>query len=124
MRLLVTGCCGFIGSNFVRMIAREDLKELTSVTVLDKLTNAGVRSNLAEADNLNTYKFVKGDICDSKLVKSLLNEVDAVINFAAESHVDRSIVGADDFVQTNIVGVQVLLEAIKASGRKLRFLQV
>jgi len=124
MRILVTGGAGFIGSNFVRMIARGDLKEITSVTVLDKLTYAGVLSNLAEADNLNTYTFVKGDICDSKLVNSLLNEVDAVINFAAESHVDRSIAGAADFVQTNIVGVQVLLDAIKASRKKIRFLQV
>jgi dTDP-glucose 4,6-dehydratase len=124
MRILVTGGAGFIGSNFVRMIARGDLKEITSVIVLDKLTYAGVLSNLAEADDLNTYKFVKGDICDSKLVNSLLDEVDAVINFAAESHVDRSIAGAEDFVQTNIVGVQVLLDAIKASERKIRFLQV
>jgi len=124
MRILVTGGAGFIGSNFVRMIARGDLKEITSVIVLDKLTYAGVLSNLAEAENLNTYKFIKGDICDSKLVNLLLEEVDAVINFAAESHVDRSIAGAADFVQTNIVGVQVLLDAIKASGRKIRFLQV
>lgn len=124
MRILVTGGAGFIGSNFVRMIARGDLKEITSVTVCDKLTYAGVLSNLAEADDLNSYKFVKGDICGSKLVNSLLDEVDAVINFAAESHVDRSIAGAEDFVQTNIVGVQVLLDAIKASGRKIRFLQV
>lgn len=124
MRILITGGAGFIGSNFVRMIACGDLKEITSVTVLDKLTYAGVLSNLAEAENLNSYKFVNGDICDSKLVTSLLDEVDAVINFAAESHVDRSIAGAEDFVQTNIVGVQVLLDAIKASGRKIRFLQV
>jgi dTDP-glucose 4,6-dehydratase len=124
MRILVTGGAGFIGSNFVRMIARGDFKEITSVTVLDKLTYAGVLSNLAEADNLNTYRFVKGDICDSKLVNSLLDDVDAVINFAAESHVDRSIAGAEDFVQTNIVGVQVLLDSIKACGRKIRFLQV
>jgi dTDP-glucose 4,6-dehydratase len=124
MRILVTGGAGFIGSNFVRMIARGALKEITSVTVLDKLTYAGVLSNLAEAENLNSYRFIKGDICDSKLVKSLLDDVDAVINFAAESHVDRSIAGAEDFVQTNIVGVQVLLDAIKTSGRKIRLLQV
>jgi dTDP-glucose 4,6-dehydratase len=124
MRILVTGGAGFIGSNFVRMIARGDFKEITSVTVLDKLTYAGVLSNLAEADNLSTYRFVEGDICDSKLVNSLLDDVDAVINFAAESHVDRSIAGAEDFVQTNIVGVQVLLDAIKASRKKIRFLQV
>jgi dTDP-glucose 4,6-dehydratase len=124
MRILVTGGAGFIGSNFVRMIASGDFKEITSVTVLDKLTYAGVLTNLTGVENLDSYTFVKGDICDSKLVSSLLDEVDAVINFAAESHVDRSIAGAEDFVQTNIVGVQVLLDAMKASGKKIRFLQV
>ena len=124
MRTLVTGGAGFIGSNFVRMIARGAIGDISSVTVLDKLTYAGVLSNLKEAGNLSSYKFVKGDICDSKLVTELLNEVDAVVNFAAESHVDRSIAGAEDFVRTNILGVQVLLDAIKASGREIRFLQV
>ena len=124
MRILVTGGAGFIGSNFVRMIARGDLGEISSVTVLDKLTYAGVLSNLKEAENLNSYKFIQGDICDSQLVMGLLNEIDAIVNFAAESHVDRSIAGAEDFVQTNILGVQVLLDAVKASGRKIRFLQV
>ena len=124
MRTLVPGGAGFIGSNFVRMIARGAIGDISSVTVLDKLTYAGVLSNLKEAGNLSSYKFVKGDICDSKLVTELLNEVDAVVNFAAESHVDRSIAGAEDFVRTNILGVQVLLDAIKASGREIRFLQV
>jgi dTDP-glucose 4,6-dehydratase len=124
MRILVTGGAGFIGSNFVRMIARGDLGEISSVTVLDKLTYAGVLSNLKEAENLDTYKFVRGDICDSELVTELLIHVDAIVNFAAESHVDRSIAGAEDFVHTNILGVQVLLDAIKASGRRIRFLQV
>jgi dTDP-glucose 4,6-dehydratase len=124
MRILVTGGAGFIGSNFVRMIAQGRLQGISKVTVLDKLTYAGVLSNLSDAENLSNYSFVAGDICDSKLVSSLLQEVDAVINFAAESHVDRSIAGAEDFVQTNIVGVQVLLDAIKASTKKIRFLQV
>jgi dTDP-glucose 4,6-dehydratase len=73
---------------------------------------------------LSSYEFVYGDICDPVVVTELVQDVDAVVNFAAESHVDRSISGASDFVQTNIVGVQVLLDAIKASGRKIRFLQV
>jgi dTDP-glucose 4,6-dehydratase len=124
MRILVTGGAGFIGSNFVRMIAQGRLQGISKVTVLDKLTYAGVLSNLNDAENLSSYTFVAGDICDIKLVGSLLQDIDAVINFAAESHVDRSITGADDFVQTNIVGVQVLLDAIKASSKKIRFLQV
>ncbi len=124
MRLLATGAAGFIGSNFVRMIANGDLKDFSSVTVLDKLTYAGVKKNLDSAESISRYRFVQGDICDQTQIAELIAEVDAVVNFAAESHVDRSISGAADFVQTNIVGVQVLLDAIKASGRKIRFLQV
>jgi dTDP-glucose 4,6-dehydratase len=106
------------------MIAKGELPGVASVKVLDKLTYAGVKSNLETATNLPGYEFVQGDICDPMVVADLLKETDAVINFAAESHVDRSISGAADFVQTNIVGVQVLLDAIKASGKKIRFLQV
>ncbi len=124
MRLLVTGAAGFIGSNFVRMIAKGELSGISSVLVLDKLTYAGSRENLASASNFSNYHFVRGDICDSNCVADLMSEVDAVVNFAAESHVDRSISGATDFVQTNIVGVQVLLDAIKESGRKIRFIQI
>jgi dTDP-glucose 4,6-dehydratase len=124
VRLLVTGAAGFIGSNFVRMIANGKLNGFSSVTVLDKLTYAGVKENLDAASRLPRYMFVEGNICDSSLISDLLKEVDAVVNFAAESHVDRSISRAADFVQTNIVGVQVLLDAIKASERKIRFLQV
>jgi dTDP-glucose 4,6-dehydratase len=124
LRLLVTGAAGFIGSNFVRMISRGALQGISSVVVLDKLTYAGVKENLSSVENLSRYQFIQGDICDSIQVSQLLSEVDAVVNFAAESHVDRSIFGAADFVQTNIVGVQVLLDSIKTSGRKIRFLQV
>jgi dTDP-glucose 4,6-dehydratase len=124
MRLLVTGGAGFIGSNFVRMIAKRELQGVSSVKVLDKLTYAGVKSNLDSAANLSWYEFVKGDICGPSAVTGLLKDIDAVVNFAAESHVDHSITGADDFVQTNIVGVQVLLDAIKATGRMIRFLQI
>jgi dTDP-glucose 4,6-dehydratase len=124
MRILVTGAAGFIGSNFVRMIAKGVLQGISSLTVLDKLTYAGIRSNLDSVTNLPHYKFIQGDICDPLVVSDLLTDVDAVVNFAAESHVDRSISGAIDFVKTNIVGVQVLLDAIKASGKSIRFLQI
>ena len=106
------------------MIASGQLQGVSGVTVLDKLTYAGVKENLKIAENLPNYQFKQGDICDSIQVSHLISEVDAVLNFAAESHVDRSISGAADFVQTNIVGVQVLLDAIKSSERKVRFLQV
>jgi dTDP-glucose 4,6-dehydratase len=83
-----------------------------------------VKENLVLEGNPTNCQFIQGDICDSILVTELISGVDAIINFAAESHVDRSISGASDFVQTNIVGVQVLLDAIKASCEKIRFLQV
>ncbi len=124
MKLLVTGAAGFIGSNFMRRIADKSLGGIESVVVLDKLTYAGVRENLTVVESMKNYQFVEGDICDGNLVSSLLSEIDAVINFAAESHVDRSIGSAAEFVATNVGGVQVLLDAIKASGRKIRFVQV
>lgn len=124
MKLLVTGGAGFIGSNFVRLLTKNELPGISKVIVLDKLTYAGVRENLSAASSSNMYSFVQGDICDPILVRSLLSDVDAVINFAAESHVDRSINSAAEFVSTNVAGVQVLLDAIKSSGRKIRFLQV
>jgi dTDP-glucose 4,6-dehydratase len=124
LRLLVTGAAGFVGSNFVRMIAKRELQGVSHVKVLDKLTYAGVKANIDIVADLARHDFVQGDICDLSLVSQLILEVDAVINFAAESHVDRSISGAADFVQTNIVGVQVMLDAIKASRRKIRFLQI
>jgi len=124
LRLLVTGGAGFIGSNFVRMISRGELVGVSHVTVLDKLTYAGLRENLDHVSGISTYVFQHGDICNPELVASLVSEVDAVVNFAAESHVDRSISGAADFIQANIVGVQVLLDAIKAADRKIRFLQI
>jgi dTDP-glucose 4,6-dehydratase len=106
------------------MISSGALQGISSVVVLDKLTYAGVKENLSSVENLSRYQFIQGDICDSIQVSQLISKVDAVVNFAAESHVDRSIFGAADFVQTNIVGVQVLLDSIKASGRQIRFLQV
>jgi dTDP-glucose 4,6-dehydratase len=106
------------------MFAKGDLGGISSIKVLDKLSYAGIRENLAPVEELSWFEFVKGDICDSLIVSQLLNDVDGVVNFAAESHVDRSISGATNFVQTNIVGVQVLLDAIKDSERQIRFVQV
>jgi dTDP-glucose 4,6-dehydratase len=124
MRLLVTGGAGFIGTNFVKQVLETTPSAISAVTVLDKLTYAGVESNL---DNFKTYanfNFIQGDICDAELVNQLIDSVDAVINFAAESHVDRSIANSGDFVSTNVSGVQVLLDAIRVVGKRKRFLQV
>jgi len=108
MRLLVTGGAGFIGSNFVRRIVDGTLSGISSIAVLDKLTYAGSLSNLNMLPK-DSFEFIKGDICDSTLIDSLTKKSDAVINFAAESHVDRSITAARDFVETNIQGTQTLL---------------
>ena len=122
MRILVTGGAGFIGSNFVRRIVDGTYSGFSAVTVLDKLTYAGSLTNLSELP-ADSFEFVKGDICDSELVGRLVNEHDLVVNFAAESHVDRSINGARDFVITNVLGTQTLLDAVKYSSVKT-YLQV
>ena len=124
--LLVTGGAGFIGSELVRgILARRDG---TRITVLDKLTYAGNRANLAvvEADPEQSarFSFVHGDIADPVVVGPLVAHVDAVVNVAAESHVDRSILDPEAFLRTGVIGVHVLLEAVRASERPIRFLQV
>jgi dTDP-glucose 4,6-dehydratase len=124
MRLLITGGAGFIGSNFARMIEDSSLTGYTEVTVLDKLTYAGVRSNLDSLKSSKIFRFVEGDICDLNLVGQLLKKVDVVVNFAAESHVDRSILNSRDFILTNILGVQTILDAIKLQKHSIRFLQI
>jgi dTDP-glucose 4,6-dehydratase len=124
MRIMVTGAAGFIGSNFVRRVIDHSLPGVTSVIALDSLTYAGVIENLNGVIPSESYTFVHGDIRDAELVSGLLKGVDAVINFAAESHVDRSIQSSAEFVSTNMAGVQVLLDAIKSSGQKIRFIQV
>lgn len=123
MHILVTGGAGFIGSNFIRYIlgAHPDWK----ITNLDKLTYAGNLENLADIEDHPGYAFVRGDIADRSLVEELFAEhrFEAVINFAAESHVDRSILDASPFIDTNVRGTQVLLEAARAHAIG-RFIQV
>ena len=119
--ILVTGGCGFIGSNFVRLLAREPGWRIIN---FDKLTYAGNLENVADVASDRT-KFVQGDICDRAGVESILKEERpwAIVNFAAESHVDRSILDASPFVQTNIGGVQSLLDAVRAHPVE-RFLHI
>lgn len=120
-RLLVTGGAGFIGSAFVRRVLARH-RDVT-VTVLDKLTYAGNLANLAPVADDPRYRFVQGDINDEALVDELAAEVDAIVNFAAESHVDRSIEGPDAFIRTDVHGTFVLLEAARRHGHA-RYLQI
>src|SRR5712692_7414443 len=108
MSILVTGGAGFIGSHFVRLLLKQQAE---GVFVLDKLTYAGNMAHLADLQNNARFTFVKGDICDEQLVESLALKVDEIVNFAAESHVDRSITHPEDFVRSNITGPYMLLEA-------------
>ena len=114
MRLVVTGGAGFIGSNFVRFMLRryDDLE----VVNLDKLTYAGNLDNLRDVEDDARYTFVKGDICDAAVVRAALQGADAVVNFAAETHVDRSISGPQDFINTDVLGTHTLLEAVRELG--------
>ena len=120
-RLLVTGGAGFIGSAFVRQRLRADPE--IGITILDKLTYAGSEENLAEVKDDRRLRFVKGDICDPATVDELSRDADAIVNFAAESHVDRSLINAGAFVQTDVYGTYVLLEAARRH-RHQRFLQI
>ena len=122
-RILVTGGAGFIGSNFVRMVLAEHPD--CFVVNLDKLTYAGNLENLAEFLEHKNHKFIKGDICDGPLVEQIIDEhqIDAIINFAAESHVDRSITDPKAFIEANVTGTLTLLGA--ARDKKLeRFIQI
>ena len=125
-RLLVTGGAGFIGSCYVRdVLARRDG---THITVLDILTYAGNEANLApvqaDPEQAGRLRFVKGDIADPAVVEGLVAESDAVVNFAAESHVDRSILDPEAFLRTGVIGVHVLLEACRTAAHRPRFLQI
>ena len=125
MKILVTGGAGFIGSNFARMALTDKFPNFNvdEIVVLDLLTYAGDEENLAPIATDKRYKFVKGDIRDLELAKKLMGQTDYVVHFAAESHVDRSIEGGSEFVSTNVMGTQVLLDAARNSNLK-RFLHV
>ena len=110
-RYLVTGGAGFIGSNFVRYVLEHEPS--AQVTNLDLLTYAGVRSTVDELDELPNHMFVQGDICDADLIEGLVPGHDVIVNFAAESHVDRSIDGPSVFLETNVVGTGVLIDAAR-----------
>jgi len=116
--ILVTGGCGFIGSNFIHYLF--DLRTDIHITNLDALTYAGNESSLAKYAGRSSYRFVKGDICDKDLVARLFAEekIDTVVHFAAETHVDRSILDPLQFLQTNVIGTGVLLEAARAYWKK------
>jgi dTDP-glucose 4,6-dehydratase len=122
VNVLVTGGAGFIGSNFVRyaIAAHDDWR----VTTLDKLTYAGRLENLDSVKDHPRHRFVKGDIADAAVAAPLVRESDLVVNFAAETHVDRSIMHAGDFITTDVYGTFVLLEAARDSDRLRRFIQI
>jgi dTDP-glucose 4,6-dehydratase len=113
-RLLVAGAAGFIGSNFVRLVRRT--RPDVEITVLDKLTYAGNLANLVEFEGQPGYRFVHGDICDAAVVNSLAAETDAIVNFAAETHVDRSLMDPFAFIETDVRGTAVLCEAARQHG--------
>jgi dTDP-glucose 4,6-dehydratase len=125
MRVLVTGGAGFIGSHYVRQLIGGAYPAYADaeVVVLDKLTYAGCEENLASVAGDPRLRFVRGDICDAALVSGLMRGVDVVVHFAAESHVDRSILGATEFVTTNVVGTQILLQCA-LDADVTRFVQV
>ena len=121
MRLLVTGGAGFIGSNFIRLMLKKNKQ--VQIVNLDKLTYAGNPDNLKDIEQDSRYQFIQGDICDENTVNPLVRDADIIVNFAAESHVDRSIGKPDDFIKTDIFGTFVLLEAARKHGIE-RFVQI
>jgi dTDP-glucose 4,6-dehydratase len=122
MKLLVTGGCGFIGSHFIRHIL-ESRGDAVSVVNLDKLTYAANPANLAEVAHHPRYRFLRGDIVDPDVVRLAMEGCDAVVNFAAETHVDRSLLGDASFIETDVRGVFVLLEEARRQGVS-RFVQI
>jgi dTDP-glucose 4,6-dehydratase len=120
--LLVTGGAGFIGSNFIRFVLAS--RPRWRIINLDVLTYSGNLENLAGLEGERRYRFIRGDICEAPAVERCISECDAVVHFAAESHVDRSILDSGPFLRTNVVGTQVLLDAVRRGGRQRRLLHV
>ena len=121
MRILVTGGVGFIGSNFIHYLVGLNLKNI-EIVILDKLTYAANLRNLDGLDE-NSYKLIIGDICDKELVAKIFPGTDYVVHFAAESHVDNSISSPDEFITTNVIGTQILLDSARKNGVK-KFLYI
>ncbi len=115
-RMLITGGAGFIGSNFIRYLLEK--YPTCKIINLDKLTYAGNLNSLKDIEKSKNYTFVKGDICDRATVDKLAKNCEIIINFAAETHVDRSIIEAGSFVQTDVFGTYTLLDAAKRFGIK------
>lgn len=118
MKLLVTGGAGFIGSNFIRFWLKENPRD--RIVNLDKLTYAGNLESLSDVEKNYNYQFVQGDICDEKLASDLVKEIDLIVHFAAETHVDRSIKSSREFIRTNVEGTRVLLDAA-LKNKNIRF---
>ncbi|HOX09587.1 MAG TPA: dTDP-glucose 4,6-dehydratase [Candidatus Omnitrophota bacterium] len=121
MRILVTGGAGFIGSNFIRYVLGKN--KSCEIVNLDKLSYAGNPENMKDFEGNPNYTFIKGDICDHDTVEKAMDGCDYVVNFAAESHVDRSIHSADEFIRTNILGTNILLEKARMKG-VVKFIQI
>src|SRR3989344_2204565 len=121
MKILITGGAGFMGSNAVKYF----LKNYPDVQIvnLDKLTYAGNLENLKEIENDSRYKFIKGDIADEKIIGEIVKDVDVIINYAAETHVDRSILDPNEFITTEVLGTYALLEAAKKHNIK-KYIQI
>ncbi|ASA78497.1 dTDP-glucose 4,6-dehydratase [Thermococcus sp. 5-4] len=122
MRLLVTGGMGFIGSNFIRYVLEKH--EEWEIINLDKLGYGSNPENLRDIEDEPRYTFIRGDIGDFELMKNLVKKVDAVVNFAAESHVDRSISSPEHFLKSNVIGVYTILEAIRRYNPEVRFVHI
>ena len=123
MRFLLTGAAGFIGSNFVRHLYSNSKLAVSKIVVIDKLTYAGSLTNLTPFLNKNNFMFVMGDICDANLIGDLVSDCDVIVHFAAESHVDRSIGSSKEFIRTNVLGTEILLNELK-NNPKVKFLHV